>query len=381
MRPRFDVPDKSPYFDNGVTTRIPDEVVEAMRPYLYEEFADPGEDCRPGERAAEALVLAREEIADMVGAESANVWFTSGGTEANNWVVRCIEGQGIPVCSSIEHLSVLKPVEAMGGHLISVDGDGRVFLEDLESILNENKVRLVSVQRANQDTGILQDIRKVSELCQMAGVPLHVDACLSFGWERFSMEEWGADFITLSSHKVWGPVGCGALISSGKYPIAPFILGGAQEFGLRAGPVPLALVVGFHAAMKLMWTGVEERAKRIAELRDLVETDLSEVTRAIEFGATVSRLPNFSCLAFPGSDATFLAADLEHRYGMSVGVGGAAEAGSSSRVLAAMGTTEEMRTSALRFRFGSKFNRDDANQIIVGLSSSLREERSRPVGL
>ncbi len=380
MRPTFEVADKQPYFDNATTTRIPDEVVDAMRPYLYEEFADPGEEYNLGTRAAEALASMRAEMADMVGADPKNFWFTSGGTEANNWAIRCAgHDTGIPVCSEVEHLSVIKPVVAGEGEMVTVEGNGKVVLDDLAGMLEEHTVRLVSIQRANQETGVIQDIPAIAEICHKDGVPLHVDACMSFGWERFRMDEWGADFITLSSHKVWGPVGCGALVSSGKYQLEPFMLGGDQEGGMRAGPVPMALVAGFHAAMKMMWTGVDERVKRVTRERNRIESDLAGIMPLEVFGKKVDRLANFTNLALPDSDSTFIAADLEHRYGMAVGVGGAAEAGNSSRVLTAMKVKAALRRAALRFRFGPKFGRLEADQVIVGLSSSLREQKARAV--
>ena len=374
MKPKFEIENGVPYVDSAVTTPLKEEVLEAMLPFLQERFADPGEPYTPGQSAAEALDESREQIAEMTGAEKENVWFTSGGTESNNWILKCFRRPGLPICSSVEHLSVLKNCKTH----IDVDDDGVIDQQQLRDILVSGDVSIVSLQHANQDTGVIQDIPYLGELCKEYGTPLHVDASMSFGIIPVDLFELGANFITLSSHKIWGPVGAGALVSDGKYEIEPLIVGGDQEFGMRAGPVNMAAIAGFAAAAEIMRTSVGNWAK-VGKMRDFVERELGDVATVRVNGLEADRLPNMSCVTFPGSDGAFMASELERLYGMCVGIGGAAENGTASRVLEAMGLKRKDRESTLRFRFSPWLTQQEADQIIVGVTSTLRAEAGRPI--
>jgi cysteine desulfurase len=374
VKPSFEVESGVPYVDNAVTTALREEVLEAMLPFLQEKFADPEEPYEPGIQAREALEGFRASIAEMVGADPDNVWFTSGGTEANNWVIRCQRRSGMPVCSAVEHLSVL----ANATTHMDVGPDGTLESGIVQQSLDMEDISVMSVQHANQDTGVVQDIPAVAKLCGEYGIPLHVDAAMSFGVVPVSLFDLGANFLTLSSHKAWGPVGAGALVSDGKYELNPFIRGGGQERGMRAGPVNMAAVAGFAAAAEFLRTSLAEW-KSVSVLRDRIETELRDVTKVQVVGAAAPRLPNMSCLVFPGSDAAFLAAELERLYGMCVGVGGTAEEGTASRVLDAMGVPRVSREAAIRMRYGPRMTRQEADQVIVGLCSALRAEEARPI--
>lgn len=374
MKATFDTESGVPYMDNAVTTPLREEVLEAMLPYLQERFADPAEPYEPGRQVAEDLERFRGQVAEMVGADPANVWFTSGGTEANNWALRCHKRPGLPACTEVEHLSVL----ANASTRLEVSGDGILELSTLQQSLDIGDVSIMSVQHANQETGVIQDIPAIAGLCKDYGVPLHVDAAMSFGVVPLDLFGLGANFLTLSSHKAWGPVGAGALVSDGKCELTPFIRGGGQERGMRAGPVNMAAVAGFAAAAEFLRTSVREW-EAVAALRDSVEVELKDVTSATVVGANADRVPNMSCLTFPGSDAAFLAAELERLYGMCVGVGGTAEPGTASRVLEAMGVDRTDREAAIRLRYGPWLTRQEADQVVVGVCSALRAEEARPI--
>lgn len=371
MKPSFDIDNGIPYVDNAVTTSIKDEVLEAMLPFFQEKFADPDELYEIGQMAADALTEFRETIAEIVGAKPENLWFTSGGTEANNWILKCIKRDGLPYGSVIEHLSVYENTDHIG-----VDENGMLDLKELASILAVGKISVLSVQHANQETGIIQDIPAIAEICQKEDVALHVDASMSFGVIPVDLFDLGANFLTLSAHKIWGPVGVGALVSDGKYEVEPLLTGGKQEGAMRAGPVNMALIAGFAKAAELLrvsdWTQIE-KWRNSAELR------LKDVTNVVVIGEQSTRLPNMSCLMFPNSDATFLAAEMERLYGMCVGVGGAAEYGSASRVLQSMGLDRPGREATIRFRFSPWMTKQEADLIVVGSCAALRAEEGKPL--
>jgi len=172
--------------DNAVTTPLKEQVFEAMLPFLQERFADPAEVYEPGQSASEALEEFREQIAEMVGAQPENVWFTSGGTEANNWALKCHKRPGLPVCSEVEHLSVL----ANASTHLEVNDDGVLEQSTVQESLDIGDISIMSIQHANQETGVIQDIPAISALCKEYGVPLHVDAAMSFGVLRSTCLTW-----------------------------------------------------------------------------------------------------------------------------------------------------------------------------------------------
>jgi cysteine desulfurase len=375
VNPKFEIDDSSArYFDAGVTTPIGEAVRDAMIPFLEELFGDPNEPAEVCVQVSEKLALFREDIADMLDAEPNNLWFTAGGTESNNWVVHGVRGDGVPLCSEAAHLSVLKPIKAKHGVITPINEDGAIDLESLRENVRLGDVSLVSVQHANSETGVIQDIEAVSEICREHGVPLHVDAAISFGVVPLSLDS-GADFVTLSSHKAWGPLGAGALVSSGRYPIEPWMLGGEQEDGMRAGPVNMAAIAGFHAAAKKLWE-MSDEWKKVEKLRDRMENRIASELSEFYVNGSKKRLPNISSMTFIGRDSTMLSAVMEKQYGASVGLGGAGEAGTDSRVLKAMGLSKEDRESSVRVRLGPMTTRDDTNLLRVGLLHAASVDKS-----
>lgn len=373
MKAKFEVEEGIPYLDNAVTTPVRGDVMEAMLPYLQEKFADPDEPYEPGQQAAEALHDFRAQIAEMAGAKFANVWFTSGGTESNNWVMTCVDEHTHVAAADVEHLSVQRHASTT----LAVNGQGEIEVDAVRQAIAAGTT-MVSVQHANQETGIIQDVAAIAEVCQEAGVPLHVDAAMSFGVIPVDLLDLGANFLTLSSHKVWGPVGTGALVSDGAYGISPLLVGGEQEMGMRAGPVNLPAVAGFAAAVEILRTSQREW-EAVERLRNRIETELGDILKVQIAGADANRLPNMTCMTFPGCDAAFMAAEMERCGGVCVGVGGAGEHGTASRVLAALGYDRSQRESSIRMRFPPWLTAQEADQVIVGVSSALREEQSRPV--
>ena len=376
MRPRFQIDDGAAlYYDAGETTPIGEVVRNAMVPYLYEKFGDPEDISVVGKSAAASLADYREDFLDLLGVPDGSLWFTSSGTEANNWVVNGVIG--VRVCSAGEHLSVLGPVHKLDGKVIPLGSSGLVDLGALEEVAQAGGVGLVSIQYANSETGIIQEIRKVSNICKEHCIPLHVDASIAFCVESIDMIDIGADFLTLSGHKAWGPLGVGALVSSGKYEVDPWMLGGGQEEGMRAGPVNMAAIAGFHAAAMFLRN---EKWEKVRKLRDSLESELRGIfPDLVVHGDGHERLPNLTCLSFPGADSTMMSAVLESKYGIIVGVGGVSEKGTSSRVLESMGVSRSDRESSIRLRFGCGISRSDIDLLANGITIALRKEKFEPI--
>jgi len=296
-----------------------------------------------GRAARQALEDARDQVAQAVGAIAPMVVFTSGGSEANNLALK-----GAPVerliVSAIEHPSVLEAAKASGMpvSLIPVDGNGIVNLAALAKLLEGPKA-LVSVMLANNETGVIQPVRDVVALAQSHGALVHTDAVQALGKMPVNFGLLGVDLMTLSAHKLGGPVGAGALIVRDGLALEPLVHGGGQELRRRAGTENLVSIAGFGAA-------ASETLNSIKMLRDELELSLEA---AVIFGAGVERLPNTSCFALPGLNAETLlmAFDLE---GIAVSSGSACSSGkvAKSHVLAAMGIAPEISGAAIRVSLG-----------------------------
>ena len=296
-----------------------------------------------GRGSRQLLEDARDQVARAVGVIAPLVAFTSGGSEANNWALK-----GAPVerliISAIEHPSVLEAAKASGKPvaLIPVNGHGVIDLAALERLLDGPKA-LVSTMLANNETGVLQPIRDVVALAQAHGALVHTDAVQALGKIPVNFGLLGADLMTLSAHKLGGPLGAGALIIRDGLALEPLIHGGGQELRRRAGTENLVSIAGFGAA-------ASENLNAVKVLRDELEASLED---AIIFGAAAARLPNTSCFAMPGLNAETLlmAFDLE---GIAVSSGSACSSGkvTKSHVLAAMGVAPEISRAAIRVSLG-----------------------------
>lgn len=339
-------------------------------------------------RAARGLVeAARAQVAQLVGAEPKNVTFTSGATEANNLALTpAIEVANEKLrrdellVSAIEHPSVLSggrfPAEAI--EKLPVTSDGVVDLNVLRRAVARTERPLISVMLANNETGVIQPISEIAGIVHAANGVLHVDAAQAPGRIDCNIEALGADLMTLSSHKVGGPQGAGALIRRGDIHIAdPLIKGGAQERGLRAGTENVAAIAGFGAAA----AGAKQPdAEHVAKLRDALETGIRAATpQAVIFGAGAPRLPNTTLFAVPGikAETALIAFDLE---GIAVSSGSACSSGkvTASHVLAAMGAGADLARGAVRVSLGWSSTTADVERFLGTwnkLAGSLLNER------
>jgi cysteine desulfurase len=333
-------------------------------------------------RAARALVeKARGQVAVLVGASPANVTFTSGATEANMLALTpTADGARDRLfVSAVEHPSVRS-----GGRFaadcveeLPVDGDGIVDLAALARALGRAKRPLVSVMLANNETGVIQPIRPIADIVHAAGGLLHVDAVQAPGRIECRIEELGADLMTISSHKLGGPQGAGALIRRGDLRLEPLIKGGGQERGLRAGTENVPAIAAFGAACA---ASTLADAPRMAGLRDRLETAILAATPdAVIFGAKAARLPNTTLFAVPGlkAETAIIAFDLA---GVALSSGSACSSGkvAASHVLAAMGVAPALARGAVRVSFGWASAESDLERFLgtwKKLAGSLLKER------
>lgn len=358
--------DRYIYADNAATTPLSPRALDAMMPYLTGRFGNPSGIHRVSCDAAEALAELRGQMARLIGARAAGeVYFTSGGSESDNWVLRGAvarfrdlhAGDGLRPCvvtSAIEHHAVLHCCDALEHEgveivLLPVDAAGRVHEADLEAALAaaEGRVALVSIMLANNEVGTVQDIARLAAVAHAHGAPFHTDAVQAVGHIPVSVEELGVDALSLSAHKFHGPRGIGALYLREGFSIPPLIAGGAQERGERAGTENLAGIAGMVAALEECADGLEERMRRVAGLRDrlvaavLAGVDDVRVTGDADDGAGAGRrrrLPSIASFVCHDVDGELLMVLLD-RAGVAAATGSACATGSTdpSHVVVALG--------------------------------------------
>ena len=285
------------YFDYNATCPVRAEVAAAIAGALA-EGGNASSVHGAGRQARQAVEEAREHVAGLVGASPAEVVFTSGGTEANNLVLRGTACQ-IVLASGVEHLSVLDAADNI--ELLAVDSNGFIDLVALEARLAEiDGPALVSVMLANNETGVIEPVAEVARIAKKYGAWVHTDAIQALGKIAIDRAALGVDFMSLSAHKIGGPQGVGALIINQEVPLASLIRGGGQERSRRAGTENVPGIVGFGAAAKLVANEFDQM-KEIKSLRDQIEGSIQAIApAAVVYGQAVERLPNTSCLAMPG---------------------------------------------------------------------------------
>ena len=361
------------YLDHAATTPLREEVLEAMLPCLRENFGNPDSLHAFGRRAAHAVTEARDKIANILGVRPSEVYFTSGGTEADNWAVRGV-GEGDILYSPIEHAAAMSAIplrKCKKAVPCTVSARGTVQT-DFEGGMPEG-VSLVCVMAVNNETGCIQPLEELSSLCHARGAYLFSD-CVQVA-SSLSLREIlrHADAISLSSHKIGGPKGVGALVVKKGVPLRPLIVGGEQERGLRGGTLNVAGIVGFAAALELAQREREAFCTHTGALRDLFErTVLSALGGEVKVDGE-DRVPNISHLTFArGGDAFLTLLDLG---GVACSGGAACSAHASvpSHVLLAMGRSEEEARRGARFSFGRETTEEEtrfaASAVIAAASA------------
>ena len=365
------------YLDHNATTPLHPEVLEAMLPALRENFGNPSSVHSFGRTARVELDEAREKVARLIGAHSSEIIFTSGGTEANNLALLGVslkdKGKNI-ITSKVEHPSVLNPcrqLEEQGIEVfyLGVDRYGRIDINELDSKITESTA-LISLQHANSETGVLQDIKRVSEIARNKGVLFHTDAVQSVAKIPFDLKKTPVDMLSISGHKFNGPKGVGALyLKKGTAALFSPVCGGGQEKKRRGGTENVPGIIGFGKACDLAVLRMSKNSQ-IVYLRDYFLNKIYEmIPGANLFGDKINRLPNTLNIGFEGlaGDTLLIALDLD---GVAVSTGSACSSGTGlpSHVLQAMGIPDEIINSSIRFSLGentSKLQLDSVVEILV----------------
>lgn len=363
------------YADNAATTRVSDEVMDAMRPYFCEKYGNASSIYRLGRVARGALDASRKTIASLIGASPAEVFFTSCGSEANNWALKgtahrlMASGKKHIVTSSIEHHSVLNSAKALEKEgfdvtYLPVDALGQVSACDVKKAIRPDTA-LVSIMYANNEIGTVQPVSEIGEVCHEAGVLFHTDAVQAVGTLPVHVKEQGIDLLSMSAHKFYGPKGIGILYCKrGNLPLN-LIDGGSQEYGHRAGTENVALAVGMAKALE---SAVAERKKTVtatSALRNRIQSQLLTIPGTTMNGHPDKRLPGILNISFSGVDGQSLLFRLDLE-GLSASSGSACTSGSlePSHVLLALGIPYELAHGSLRISLGKYNTEEDADEIV-----------------
>lgn len=364
------------YLDNAATTKLDEEVLKAMMPLLAEDFGNPSSIHSFGRKTRSAIENARKTVAKLLNVTPAEIFFTSGGTEADNMaIVQSIEKFGIKhvISSPIEHHAVehtIKVLEKAGkvkASWVKIDEKGNVDLDNLEELLKNNSRSLVSLMHANNEIGTLLPIKKVGELCEKYDAIFHSDTVQTMGHYPMDLKDIKVHFITCAAHKFHGPKGVGFLYINHLHKISPFIHGGAQERNMRGGTENVAGIVGLAKALEICYTEMAAHQKHIMGLKDYMREQLVKNIPGVEFnGETAHEKSLYTVLncRFPNHpDAEMVLFNLDIS-GIAASGGSACSSGSNqgSHVLRGLGI--DMERPSVRFSF-SKYNTKEEIDFVV----------------
>ena len=349
------------YLDNAASTKIHDDVLDTMIPYLKDQFGNPSSIHRYGRFARKAMEKSRKQIASLINADTSEILFTSGGTESNNTALNGIilkKSSGHVITSSIEHDAILEPCKKLSDFgfcvdYIPVDTFGMVNPMDVKTKITEN-TRLVSIMFGNNEVGTIQPISEIVKICHSHNILFHTDAVQAVGKVPIDVKKLDIDLMSISSHKLHGPKGIGALYVKNGIDIDPVILGGGQENGLRSGTENVANIVGFGKACEIAKINLSENISYMNKLRiSLIEKIRDEIPKSILNGHQQFRLPNNVHFTFLGINGEDLIIKLDE-YGIAASTGSACSVHTqkASHVLQSMGFSLEQITGSLRLTVG-----------------------------
>jgi len=375
------------YLDHAATTPTHPEVVQAMLPYFSDAFGNPSSPYSLGQEARAAVEEARDKIAHLIGAQSEEIIFTSGGTEADNFAIKGIAYANQPkgnhiITTSIEHHAVLEPckfLERQGFKVtyLSVDKYGLIDPEDVKRTITDKTI-LISVMHANNEVGTIEPIAEIGEIAKEKGIYFHTDAVQTVGHIPVKVDELGVDLLAMSAHKLYGPKGIGALYVRRGTRITPFMHGGGQERGRRASTENVPSIVGFGKAAEMAEREIDREAKRLTFLRDKFIQGLFErITQIHLNGHPSKRLPgnvNIS-IEFVEGESILISLDLE---GIVVSTGSACSSNAlePSHVLVALGLPAELPRCSLRFTLGRGTTEEEIARVLEVLPRIVAKLRS-----
>lgn len=375
------------YADNAATTKISKEVLDAMLPFLTSEYGNPSSLYSLGRSAKRALELARETIANQINAKPNEIFFTSGGSEADNWAIKGVAlsqakfGKKHIISSKFEHhavLHTLQSLEKQGFQITYLDvyENGIVKTNDLESAIREDTA-LVTIMYANNEIGTIQPIKELGAICKKHNVIFHTDAVQAVGNVQIDVIDQNIDLLSISAHKIHGPKGCGCLFVKRGIKLNNLIDGGAQERSRRAGTENVASIVGFAKAMEISCQNIDERNKRITKLRDKIIDNALKIDKSILNGDRKKRLPGNINMCFKGIEGESLLLSLDLK-GICASSGSACTSGSldPSHVLLAIGLPHEVAHGSLRISLSDDNSEDEVNYIIEVLPPIIEKLRA-----
>ena len=375
------------YADNAATTKLSPAVLEAMMPYLTEEYGNPSSLYRFGNHAKRAIEQARNEVADVLGAEPFEILFTGGGTEADNWVkeiMRSLKARGKNhfITSAVEHHALLHSAQRLQKEgfevtFIPVDREGRIDPEQVRAAIRP-ETGLVSIMFANNEIGTIYPIKEIGAICRQAGVLFHTDAVQAAGHLPINVKEMNIDLLSLSAHKFHGPKGVGAFYCRRGIPLPSLIDGGAQERGKRAGTENVAGIVGLGAALRLANEEMSEASARVSAMRDrLIDGILQTVPMCRLNGPRHNRLPGNCNISFLGIEGESLLLRLDLA-GIAASSGSACASSSldPSHVLLAIGLPHEVAHGSVRLSLSDYNTEEDVDYILEKLPEIVSTLRS-----
>ena len=376
------------YLDNAASTAVHPDVVKEMLPYFDVQYGNPSSIHQFGRKARKSIQKARKQVATLIGADPNEILFTSGGTESNNTILDGVlntNGEPDPehiITSSIEHEAVLQPCkdfENVGIKItyLPVDEHGIVNPDDITNSINSHTI-LVSIMFANNEVGTIQPIKEISEICKKYQIPLHTDAVQAVGKIPINVKDLGVDALSISSHKINGPKGIGALFIKKGLMVTPQILGGGQENGMRSGTENVASIVGFGKACEIV---KDKLSDNISHFQTLHSSMLSRIVKEIPHvklnGHPQNRIFNNIHLTFLGINGEDLIIKLdEHGIAASTGSACSVHTQKASHVLKAMGFNHEQITGSLRISFGYTNTLNEVEQTVEVLKKVVSELRS-----
>lgn len=363
------------YFDHNATTPIDDRVVEAMLPYLYTFYGNPSSLYRMGRVVRSAIESAREQVATLVDAQPTQIIFTSGGTEANNLALGVVPANSSIAISAIEHPSIIEPASQGRSKetlsIIPVNHSGAIQASSLDNLLQQaTPPSFISVMLANNENGVIQDIKSLAHIVNNQNIISHTDATQAVGKIPVSFSDLKVNLMTLSSHKLYGPKGCGALVIDNPNSINPMLIGGGQENSLRSGTENVAAIVGFGKAAELALAELDQRAEHMLKLRQYLEQELKSISGRVIFAEQANRLPNTVQFGIHGLDGEMLLMQLDQK-NIAVSSGSACSSGGGqlSPVLVAMGVEPALAKSAIRVSLGKMNTLEEIKEFITQLTS------------
>lgn len=376
--------DKIIYLDNSATTYTDPEVLQEMMPYFTDVFGNASSQHFCGRQASKAVDNARERIAKAIGAKPSEIYFTSGGTESDNWAIKGIaaaradRGKHI-ITSCIEHPAVMKTCESLQKQgyevtYLSVDNEGIISLDELKRAIRPDTI-LISIMTANNEIGSIQPFREIGEIAKSRGIVFHTDAVQAVGNIPIDVVKDNIDLLSMSGHKFYGPKGVGVLYKRNGLKIGRFMDGGEQERNLRASTINTPAIVGMGKAIEMAVEHMSENAKRIGALRDeFVSKVLASIDEIYYNGPkdTAKRLPSNANFSFKYVEGESILMRLDMA-GIAVSSGSACSSGSlePSYVLLSIGVPVEVAHGSIRFSFGKNNTMDDVNYTVEKLKETI----------